>query len=41
MTLARRLRDAYSSGAISPLRNWLEPTDADGAYAAQTINMRF
>ncbi|ODP36519.1 2-keto-4-pentenoate hydratase [Sphingomonas turrisvirgatae] len=38
---ARRLRDAYSSGAIPPLRDWLDPTDADGAYAVQTINTRF
>src|SRR3546814_13078544 len=38
--LAQRLRDAYSDGAIAPLRDGLEPTDADGAYAVQTINTR-
>ncbi len=39
--LARRLREAYASGAVAPLRDGLEPTDADGAYAIQTINTRF
>ncbi|WP_447750125.1 2-keto-4-pentenoate hydratase [Sphingopyxis fribergensis] len=39
--VARRLRDAYSGGAIPPLRDALEPTDADGAYAVQTINTRY
>ena len=39
--LARRLRDAYSGGAVSPLRDGLEPTDAAGAYAVQEINTRF
>ncbi len=39
--LARRLRDAYSRGAVSPLRDGLDPVDADGAYAVQTINTRF
>ncbi|HMO68546.1 MAG TPA: 2-keto-4-pentenoate hydratase, partial [Novosphingobium sp.] len=34
-TLARRLRDAYTQGAIAPLRDGLEPTDAAGAYAVQ------
>lgn len=38
---ARRLRDAYSGGVIEPLRDVLAPTDADGAYAVQTINTRF
>lgn len=38
---ARRLRDAYSGGVIEPLRDALAPTDADGAYAVQTINTRF
>ena len=37
---ARRLREAYASGAIPPLRDLLDPTDADGAYAVQTINTR-
>ena len=40
-TAARRLRAAYSAGTISPLRETLEPTDAEGAYAVQTINTRF
>ncbi len=37
-TLAQRLNDAYRSGAIPPLRDGLEPTDAEGAYAVQRIN---
>lgn len=40
-TTARRLRDAYSDGAVAPLREVLAPTDADGAYTVQTINTRF
>lgn len=39
--VARRLRDAYSGGAIPPLRDALEPTDAAAAYAVQTINTRY
>jgi 2-keto-4-pentenoate hydratase len=39
--LAQRLRDAYSQGAIAPLRDGLDATDADGAYAVQAINTRF
>ena len=39
--LARRLRDAYAHGAIPPLRDGLDPLDADGAYAVQGINTRF
>ena len=39
--LALLLRDAYSGGAIPPLRAWLEPTDAVAAYAVQEINTRF
>ncbi|CAN5373358.1 2-keto-4-pentenoate hydratase [soil metagenome] len=38
---AARLRDAYTTGAIPPLRGALEPTDIDGAYAVQAINTRF
>ncbi|MGB5078271.1 MAG: fumarylacetoacetate hydrolase family protein [Sphingorhabdus sp.] len=38
---ARALRDAYSKGAISPMRQWLEPLDIVGAYAVQAINTRF
>ena len=39
--LARRLREAYTSGAVPPLRDGLDPVDVDGAYAVQTINTRF
>lgn len=39
--LARRLRDAYASGAVPPLRDGLGPVDVEGAYAVQTINTRF
>lgn len=39
--VARRLRDAYSGGVVAPLRDALDPTDATGAYAVQTINTRF
>lgn len=39
--VARRLRDAYAGGAVAPLRDALDPTDAEGAYAVQTINTRF
>ena len=31
--LASRLRAAYAGGAVPPLRDGLEPTDATGAYA--------
>lgn len=40
-TAARALRAAYTGGAIPPMRQWLEPTDSDGAYAVQEINTRF
>ena len=39
--LALRLRAAYAAGAVPPLRDGLDPTDADGAYAVQTINTRY
>ena len=39
--LARRLRDAYRSGQVAPLRDGLDPTDAGGAYAVQALNTRF
>lgn len=39
--LARRLRDAYSSGPVPPMRDGLDPVDIVGAYAVQTINTRF
>lgn len=40
-TAAQRLRNAYTQGAIAPLRDMLAPTDADGAYAVQAVNTRF
>jgi 2-keto-4-pentenoate hydratase len=40
-SLAERLRAAYLNGAVAPLRDGLEPTDAAGAYAVQEINTRF
>ena len=36
--LAARLRAAYAGGAVAPLREGLEPTDATGAYAVQALN---
>lgn len=39
--LAERIRDAYTSGTVAPLRDALEATDADGAYAVQSINTEF
>jgi 2-keto-4-pentenoate hydratase len=39
--VARRLREAYQSGPIEPLRDALEPGDAAGAYAVQRINTRY
>ena len=38
--LAARLRDAYSIGAIPPLREWLDAGDVTGAYAVQALNAR-
>jgi len=38
---ALRLRQAYVAGAIEPLRDILDPTDAAGAYAVQSINTHF
>ena len=38
--LAKRLRYAYRTGAVAPLRDGLEPQDAAGAYAVQAINTR-
>jgi len=37
---ADRLRSAYNNQTIAPLRELLEPTDANGAYAVQAINTR-
>jgi 2-keto-4-pentenoate hydratase len=39
--LAGRLRDAYRSGTIPPLRDSLDPGDGAGAYRIQEINTRF
>lgn len=38
---AERLRAAYSSGPIAPLRDALDATDMRAAYDVQTINTRF
>ncbi len=37
-TAARLLRQAYTGGAIPPLRDYLDPVDVEGAYAVQEIN---
>ncbi len=39
--VARMLRDAYAGSPLAPLREYLAPTDAVGAYAVQEINTRF
>jgi hypothetical protein len=39
--LASRLREAYRTGAIAPLRDSLDPGDGAGAYRIQEINTRF
>ncbi len=39
--LAERIRRAYLSGPIQPLRDGLSPDDAEGAYRIQRINTRF
>lgn len=39
--LASRLREAYSQGAVAPLRDGLDPVDIVGAYAVQEINTRY
>lgn len=39
--VAAMLRDAYDGQVLPPLRDWLEPTDAAGAYAVQAINTRY
>ena len=39
--LAERLRDAYAQGPVPPLRDGLEPTDSEGAYAVQSANTAF
>ncbi len=40
-TLARRIRSAYGSGPVEPLRDGLAPGDGAGAYAVQAINTEF
>lgn len=40
-TLASRLRDAYRGGPVAPLRDGLEPLDAEGAYLVQEANTAF
>ncbi|AMK21923.1 2-keto-4-pentenoate hydratase [Sphingobium sp. TKS] len=37
---AERLREAYSNGAVAPLRDILAVDDGAGAYAIQSINTR-
>jgi len=39
-TAAARLRAAYGTGPVPPLRDTLDPTDGDGAYAIQLLNQR-
>jgi 2-keto-4-pentenoate hydratase len=39
--LAERLRDAYRRGPVSPLRDGLQPDDAERAYEVQAINTRY
>jgi 2-keto-4-pentenoate hydratase len=39
-TVAKRLRDAYAGGTVEPLRDFLHPTDVEGAYAIQLSNTR-
>jgi len=38
---ARRLRDAYAGTPVAPLRDIIDPTQAEDAYAIQCINTRF
>ena len=39
--LAARVRHAYGTAAVPPLRDGLAPDDAKGAYAVQSINTSF
>jgi len=39
--LAERLRAAYSTGPVPPMRDGIDPVDVAGAYAVQEINTRF
>lgn len=38
---AEKLRDAYGGETVAPLRDFLPPTDVEGAYAIQAINSKF
>lgn len=38
---AQMLRDAYAGKVVAPMRDCLDPLDAEGAYAIQEINTRF
>lgn len=38
---AARLRNAYGTGPIPPLRDWVAPQDIDAAYSVQSINTAF
>lgn len=40
-TIARKLRDAYSGGQISPIAAQIGAQSGDAAYAVQAINTRF
>src|SRR3546814_5033557 len=35
------LRDAYHGPPIAPLRDFLDPLDAEGAYAVQALNTKY
>jgi 2-keto-4-pentenoate hydratase len=39
--LAERLRAAYTTGPVPPMRDGIDPIDVAGAYAVQEINTRF
>ncbi|WP_293374537.1 fumarylacetoacetate hydrolase family protein [Phenylobacterium sp. SCN 70-31] len=39
--LAARLRQAYATGPVAPLRDGLATSDADGAYEIQHLNTRY
>jgi len=39
--LAQRLRGAYATGAVAPLRDALAPADSAGAYAVQALNTAY
>ncbi len=39
--LARRIRNAYVGGVVPSMRDVLEPTDVEAAYAVQELNTRY